>query len=1272
MGYPPPTHTPRVVLALWISLALILSPTAAFAAPAASALAQATAYEDPDGRFTLEVPEGFTDQVDITYEMIADNPLDTLLASAGVAFAEPESPNGVSVLFLLLDESITDRDEFAGFLAAFQVAAGGEVLPLVDLDFTAGDDLAAAGSATTRERHLQIEIEAQDNVVAVLSASVERGRYRELRSALSDALDSFTWNPETVQTSLGGEPAPTPEEPAVEATPEPEPEQEPTEEPADAEPSDVARPEGDAALETERYADPDGVFSVTLPAGLDVQDVSDREDAILLQGFFGPDDEDVPTFAVAFTPVAYSLGAQDADGLPDFRAVEDEEWNQFVDQFVIESFEGMTAVIDQRSDRYRTAFLVLETEEAGAEVPEAWLWLEEYDGIAAILIVFGELDDPRNPEIIHTALTSFAWSPEAATTATATLSGAMDPADVPVAFDDPFDLVALSTPPDYPFQAAYFTTESVEYTFGRNPVDGVFQISLSVPSNSAFNASSWSIIVDETETTILDTLSDGSLGRSARIADKIIGQPDVGADNSAVVLGRTDAYWMGIALLDVDGVLVTEVFVLPDSYWQVYGKFVEAAVEQGVDFDPDAVRDAIDAAQERGATVLETGAADALPSSGEEIAWRNSFETDDPFTLAVDFAESGLEGTFKAIVFAESLPDYPTAQFAMWLGEQEHVSYGKMTSQEDAGTRAAFTYTPDFPSNPGTYIAYLYYDNDLIAANGFTIEDNPPDSAQIANFGPAYGNVFDGEPLLVTTAIHPGDIVTVRGTGDLPAASQLRLFWYDPDGWLLTEEVATIRLDASFHLPYDWVYYDPEVAWQPGTYGYLLTLDGEPLLEGNLLVVEESAEVELTPGGEEVFAGLPLPPDLPTVPVVEGIDLAVVPSEAYTDRDIISTVDAWLRMQGWEPALPSIGAPVAWDYRRWVKDGYQFVLQPGSDGSEGELWMRYAPLSDVADGPLPSGDALDAGNLSAMAEVAQLRIEGLDVSQAVISPDGNWLAVTTTDGTFYIFDALRLMDTIWWQPDAYYANPVFSPDSRDLAVTVQLQSRSELQLFSNFDVIWLPTTRFNGHTDAITAIDYQPDGWLASGGLDGGLRQWDPSGEFLPVVVDTDEPVTGLAAAPQDAPGLLVAREGGWLEYRLDDGDIPWSELGTVTASPRIAAWSQFDDDGVGDLAVYGEGPAEWYAYDTVDAGLVADLPEDGAEFASTGAAFSPNGALLLVSGDTVHFFERATGAALDEWEVLVDGVRTPITGMGMSPDGRYVIVVSEDGTLRLWSAAVQ
>ena len=594
-------HRTHTILALCISLTLILTPLAAQASPTATVLPQTTVYEDPDGLFTLAVPEGFTEQAAITYETLGDNPLDKLVNSSGLVFTEADSPNGISVLFLLLDESITDRDEFAGFLAAFQTAAGGETLPLVDLEFVDGESLRAAGNAATRDRHLQIEIEVQDNVAAIVSTSVERSRYRELRNDLADALDSFTWQPSAVLAALGAEGPPATEEPTGDEPEVVEPE-ETTEETTDAPPpanNQLTIDEGESALETERVSDLEQVFSLALPVGLESEELSDDNEAIYGYGYFGPDDEDFPSIAIAFTPAAYA--AQGATGDIDFRELEDEEWDEFVDTFIVDDLDEMNVFTDIRDEILRTAFLVFDAEEADADSPsEVWVWAEESNGVAAVIAIFGELDDPANADIFHEAVTTFTWSPDRATATIADVVDMPDPAQMPVAFDDPFDLIEASVPAAYPFQSAYFEEDSVEYTFGRNAIDGLFQISLSVPSESAFNSSSWSLIVDETEASVMQTMSNGSLGDNAQLIDTEIGEPDVDADNSAVILARTDLYWMAVVLIDRDGVLTSEVIILPDSYWQEYEDVVVEAASLGVNYDPDAIRDAMDASQELG------------------------------------------------------------------------------------------------------------------------------------------------------------------------------------------------------------------------------------------------------------------------------------------------------------------------------------------------------------------------------------------------------------------------------------------------------------------------------------------------------------------------------------------------------------------------------------------------------------------------------------------------------------------------------------------------
>ncbi len=122
---------PHWIVAIWLCLALVMAPAHANAASPAARLAQTTLYEDTDGRFSLPVPEEFSDSADVTYEMIGENSLDGLLASSGRAFGTPETNNSMAVLFLLLDQPITNETDFA-FLAKFPDGCGRRELPLVD------------------------------------------------------------------------------------------------------------------------------------------------------------------------------------------------------------------------------------------------------------------------------------------------------------------------------------------------------------------------------------------------------------------------------------------------------------------------------------------------------------------------------------------------------------------------------------------------------------------------------------------------------------------------------------------------------------------------------------------------------------------------------------------------------------------------------------------------------------------------------------------------------------------------------------------------------------------------------------------------------------------------------------------------------------------------------------------------------------------------------------------------------------------------------------
>ncbi len=1242
------------VFVIILSMALLLAPLSVLAAPASHSLLETTVYEDVDGLYSIAVPNDFSAQQLVTFDVLADNELDQLLDSTGIIFAQPDRENGLSVLLLLLDETITNEDEFRGFLDAFQTAAGGETLPQVNFDLVGGDSLHASGVAATRDRHLQVDVYAWENTAAIISASLERTAYSDYRDDLRESLDSFTWDPELVAASLGsGETTPSGNtaDSAVEG-------------------ADRGTQATVDDLTVERYQDENGVFTISVPAELVADDLSNEAEAIYGTSF-SKESVVQPTIAVAFTPALYA--GNDATGDITFGAIEDDDFNAFIDAFIVNDLPELNAVTDERDALNRTAFLVLRADQADPNGPdEVWVWLEEYDGVGAVFAVFGEANDPVNAEIFHEAITTFAWWPKEAATQIADVTGVPDPQDDPVALDDPFGLLEVSYMPVFPFEGARFDENGISYMFSGQSPFGMSTVTLIQIESGQITDEEWDSIVADHEATVPSFMDDDPANPTGSVFSVEQDLPFLDADRSVFIQGDSNDYWIGSVLMEKDGVVAIYITVVSQFYFDTFQDEVLAVIEQGLDFDPDAVREALAANTELGATVNEAVAMADLPSEGEELSGVFYVDRLDGFNLAIDFKEPDLDGSLKAIVRSLNMPDYPVAQYALWLGEEQQYASGKMTTQNENGTRAAFNYTPDFPLNIGAYVADIYYNNTLVAAIAFEVSESPPEESYVENFAPAYNNDV-GEPMVITTAIHPADVLTMRGSANLPVDSQVRLLWYDPDGWLLTDEVQTIRLDNSFYAPYDWIYFEPDVDWVSGYYRWVLTIDGEPLTTGNLFVVEESDIVELTDAGENIYAILPIPQELVMDVDVEGIDYVIQTTDDIPGIDLVSAIDAVLRWQGWQPALPPLGSPVEIDYRRWTKDGYQFVVEQGAEGFENELWLRYTTQDNVEYGALPSGEALTTDNIDFADTVARLEIQDRWAEDAVVSPDGNWLALTTSDGALYLFDAMRLLDTIWYQSNVYYGNPVFSPDSRSVAVTADLQMHSEVQVFSNFDIMWLPTTRLNGHTDMITDLVYQPDGWLASGGLDGSVRYWYASDYDWPYMVETGESISGLAAAPDDASGLFVAYDGGYVDYVPDSAEQDgWSDLGTVTLSPRLAAWSGLNANGVGDLIAYGEDQAEWYTYTTDEVSLAGDVPVDNPDFQSTGAAFSDNGELLVIGGPYVTFADRATGEGLGDWNITIDGEAVPVISVGFSPDSQYVIVVDDNGYLRLLAVPAQ
>ncbi len=242
-----------------------------------------------------------------------------------------------------------------------------------------------------------------------------------------------------------------------------------------------------------------------------------------------------------------------------------------------------------------------------------------------------------------------------------------------------------------------------------------------------------------------------------------------------------------------------------------------------------------------------------------------------------------------------------------------------------------------------------------------------------------------------------------------------------------------------------------------------------------------------------------------------------------------------------------------------------------------------------------------------------------------------------------------------------------------------------------------------GHTDAIVAIAFSPDGaLLASASRDKTVKLWD---------LKTGALVRTLPGAIQQLSSVTFSADG----KRLAVGDVGLQarviEVATGEVTKTIA-----HPDAVGEVALNPDGTLLAIAGLT-DTGAVYEVAKEAKKFEFRGrtAQFSADGKTLLISSASGSFslLDAKTGKArknvptprelplttmtpsgstIASWTAgginvklwsdagkLVTTLKGPvaevdrrparITGVGLTPDGKKVIVGGGDGLVRLWNA---
>lgn len=338
------------------------------------------------------------------------------------------------------------------------------------------------------------------------------------------------------------------------------------------------------------------------------------------------------------------------------------------------------------------------------------------------------------------------------------------------------------------------------------------------------------------------------------------------------------------------------------------------------------------------------------------------------------------------------------------------------------------------------------------------------------------------------------------------------------------------------------------------------------------------------------------------------------------------------------------------------------------DGNELVKLVHAAPVQGV--GFSPQGKLLASAcgdrkiHLWDLQRLPQIKRQEGTLLSASFSHDGQYLATASSNGTVCLWDVrqwdreskpLKMIEAhVTWVKEVS-----FSPTAPYFA-TACADGTASL-----WDGLGNRIQSFVGHQNSIWSINFSPDGQLlVTGSADCTIRLWNLHGEEQHQWSGASGPIWSVSFG---AGGKLLA--SGAEDGSVCLWDIQGQQINKFTTGKSPILSVNFSPDGKFLLGSSSAG--KLYVWNWQECKLFKEFTHEPA-IPVWSACFSPNSRYLASGSLDRNAYLWDLKSKFTAPIITFRGHKGPVRGVSFNPDGKSLITVSSDGTVRKWSTRLE